>query len=240
MDLRKVSHFLRKIRGIPYCGAVIVAAGNASRMEGIDKILAPLEGIPVIQRTARAFQDCAVIREVVIVTREDRILPVKQLCAGMDKVTAVIAGGSSRQDSVAMGLAALDGRVELAAIQDGARPLVTPDLIERVVFAAQRYGGAVPAIPLKDTVKLGKKGLVMTTPDRKRLYAVQTPQVFDYDLLRGALEQAKKDGAAVTDDSSAVERLGLAVKLVKGDERNLKITTPMDLEIAKLYLEDTP
>ena len=209
-------------------------------MEGIDKILAPLEGIPVIQRTAQAFQDCAVIREVVIVTREDRILPVKQLCADMDKVTAVIAGGSSRQDSVAMGLAALDGRVELAAIQDGARPLVTPDLIERVVFAAQRYGGAVPAIPLKDTVKLGKKDLVMTTPDRKQLYAVQTPQVFDYDLLRGALEQAKKDGAAVTDDSSAVERLGLAVKLVKGDERNLKITTPMDLEIAKLYLEDTP
>lgn len=104
MDLRKVSHFLRKIRGVPYCGAVIVAAGNASRMEGIDKILAPLEGIPVIQRTAQAFQDCAVIREVVIVTREDRILPVKQLCAGMDKVTAVIAGGSSRQDSVAMGL----------------------------------------------------------------------------------------------------------------------------------------
>ena len=152
MDLRKVSHFLRKVRGIPYCGAVIVAAGNASRMEGIDKILAPLEGIPVIQRTAQAFQDCAVIREIVIVTREDRILPVKQLCAGMDKVTAVIAGGSSRQDSVAMGLAALDGRVELAAIQDGARPLVTPDLIERVVFAAQRYGGAVPAIPLKDTV----------------------------------------------------------------------------------------
>ena len=142
--------------------------------------------------------------------------------------------------AVALGLAALDGRVELAAIQDGARPLVTPDLIERVVFAAQRYGGAVPAIPLKDTVKLGKKDLVMTTPDRKRLYAVQTPQVFDYDLLRGALEQAKKDGSTVTDDSSAVERLGLAVKLVKGDERNLKITTPMDLEIAKLYLEDTP
>ena len=223
MDLRKVSHFLRKIRGVPYCGAVIVAAGNASRMEGIDKILAPLEGIPVIQRTAQAFQDCAVIREVVIVTREDRI----------------IAGGSSRQDSVAMGLAALDGRVELAAIQDGARPLVTPDLIERVVFAAQRYGGAVPAIPLKDTVKLGKKDLVMTTPDRKRLYAVQTPQVFDYDLLRGALEQAKKDGAAVTDDSSAVERLGLAVKLVKGDERNLKVTTPLDLKIAELLLEET-
>ena len=236
MDLRKVSHFLRKVRGIPYCGAVIVAAGNASRMEGIDKILAPLEGIPVIQRTAQAFQDCAVIREVVIVTREDRILPVKQLCAGMDKVTAVIAGGSSRQDSVAMGLAALltYGDSICAALN------IALPLSERVVFAAQRYGGAVPAIPLKDTVKLGKKDLVMTTPDRKRLYAVQTPQVFDYDLLRGALEQAKKDGAAVTDDSSAVERLGLAVKLVKGDERNLKITTPMDLEIAKLYLEDTP
>ena len=240
MKITQLTRQARKALPLKKCGAVIVAAGNASRMEGIDKILAPLEGIPVIQRTAQAFQDCAVIREIVIVTREDRILPVKQFCAGMDKVTAVIAGGNSRQDSVALGLAALDGRVELAAIQDGARPLVTPDLIERVVFAAQRYGGAVPAIPLKDTVKLGKKDLVMTTPDRKRLYAVQTPQVFDYDLLRGGLEQAKKDGAAVTDDSSAVERLGLAVKLVKGDERNLKITTPMDLEIAKLYLEDTP
>lgn len=240
MELSKAARAARKVLPLKSCGAVIVAAGTASRMGGIDKVMAPLGGEPMIVRTVMAFQDCEAIREIVIVTREDRILPVKQLCAGMGKVTAVIAGGSSRQDSVALGLAALDGRVELAAIQDGARPLVTPDLIERVVFAAQRYGGAVPAIPLKDTVKLGKKDLVMTTPDRKRLYAVQTPQVFDYDLLRGGLEQAKKDGATVTDDSSAVERLGLAVKLVKGDERNLKITTPMDLEIAKLYLEDTP
>ena len=193
MDITKVTRPARKLLKLQYCGAVIVAAGTASRMGGIDKVMAPLGGEPMIARTVRAFQDCDAISEIVVVTREDLILPITGLCKTMDKVTAVIAGGNSRQDSVAMGLAALDGRVELAAIQDGARPLVTPELIERVVFAAQRYGGAVPAIPLKDTVKLGKKDLVMTTPDRKRLYAVQTPQVFD--RIDRFIDQRKADKA---------------------------------------------
>ena len=239
MDLRKVSHFLRKIRGIPYCGAVIVAAGNASRMEGIDKILAPLEGIPVIQRTAQAFQDCAVIREIVIVTREDLIRPISDLCRDMKKVAAVVAGGESRQESVHLGLNALPKGTKLAAVHDGARPLVSWQVIDRVVRAANTYGAAAPAIPVKDTIKVVEGRLVKETPDRSSLMAVQTPQVFDFDLLRGALRKAEEDGAQVTDDCSAVERTGMRIKIVEGDERNLKVTTPMDLKIAELLLEET-
>ena len=109
----------------------------------------------------------------------------------------------------------------------------------RVVRAAAAYGAAAPAIPVKDTIKVVRGGLVADTPDRSTLRAVQTPQVFDFDLLRGALKKAQDDGAELTDDCSAVERLGMSVKIVEGDERNLKITTPMDLRIAKMLLEDT-
>ena len=124
------------------------------------------------------------------------------------------------------------------AVQDGARPLVTWQLIDRVVRAANSYGAAAPAVPVKDTVKEVAGGLVVTTPDRSRLQAVQTPQVFDLDLLRGALKKAKDDGAVITDDCSAVERLGMKVKIVAGDERNIKVTTPMDLKIARLFMEE--
>lgn len=137
-----------------------------------------------------------------------------------------------------MGLNALSDKVKLVAIQDGARPLVSWELIDRVVRAAHSYGAAAPAIPVKDTIKVVQGGIVRATPDRSRLQAVQTPQVFDYDLLRGALKKAKEDEAEVTDDCSAVERLGMSVKIVEGDERNIKVTTPMDLKIAKMLLEE--
>jgi 2-C-methyl-D-erythritol 4-phosphate cytidylyltransferase len=156
----------------------------------------------------------------------------------MEKVIAVVAGGASRQESVNLGLNALSKKVELAAIQDGARPLITWQVIDRVVRAANSYGAAAPAIPVKDTIKVVQGGIVKETPDRKTLQAVQTPQVFDFDLLRGALKKAQEDGAEVTDDCSAVERLGMSIKIVEGDERNLKVTTPMDLKIAELLLEE--
>ena len=111
-------------------------------------------------------------------------------------------------------------------------------MIDRTVRAAHSYGAAAPAIPVKDTIKNTQGGLIIDTPDRSRLQAVQTPQVFDFDLLRGALKQSKKDGLAITDDCSAVEHLGFKVKLVEGDERNIKITTPLDLKVAELFLED--
>ena len=240
MELTRISQGMRKVLPLKRCGAVIVAAGSASRMGGIDKVMAPLRGEPVILRTVRAFQETDAIREIVIVTREDLIMPVSDLCAGLDKVKAVVVGGGSRQESVWLGLNALSKGMELAAIQDGARPLVTPALIDRTVRAAHSYGAAAPAIPVKDTIKVEKSGLIESTPDRSTLRAVQTPQVFDFDLLRGALQKARNDGAEVTDDCSAVERLGMKIRLVEGEERNLKVTTPLDLKIADLLLEEKP
>ena len=234
----EITKLMRKAIPLKTCGAVIVAAGTASRMGGIDKVIAPLQGEPMIVRTVRTFQNCDAISEIVIVTREDLILPISGLCRNMPKVKAVVCGGKSRQESVQMGLNALSDKVKLAAIHDGARPLITWQVIDRVVRAANTHNAAAPAIPVKDTIKVVQGGIVKETPDRKHLYAVQTPQVFDIDLLRGALKKAAEDGAEVTDDCSAVERLGMSVKIVEGDEHNLKVTTPFDLAVAKMLLEE--
>lgn len=238
MDITPVTKQARKLLKLKYCGAVIVAAGTASRMGGIDKVMEPLNGEPMVMRSVRAFHACDAVREIVVVTRPDLIVPIMSLCAGLKKVIAVVAGGNSRPESVSKGLNALSSKVKLAAIHDGARPMITWQVIDRVVRAANSYGAAAPGIPVKDTIKTVTGGVVMQTPDRKSLQAVQTPQVFDFDLLRGALKKAADDGAEITDDCSAVERLGFRVKMVEGDERNLKVTTPMDLRIAQMLLED--
>lgn len=240
MDITKFTRPARKVLKLKYCGAVIVAAGSASRMGGIDKVMAKLRGEPMILRTVRNFQNCDAIAEIVIVTREDLILPITGLCKGMSKVTAVVAGGKSRQESVHLGLNALSGKVKLVAVHDGARPLVSWQVIDRAVRAANTYGAAAPAVPVKDTIKVVQGGVVKETPDRAALFAVQTPQVFDFDLLRGALKKAELDGVPLTDDCSAVERMGMSVKIVEGDERNIKVTTPVDLKIAQMLLEDMP
>ena len=239
MDITNLTRPARKLLKLQPCGAVIVAAGSATRMRGIDKVMADLGGEPMIVRTVRAFQNCDAIASIVIVTREDLIRPISDLCRDMKKVAAVVAGGKSRQESVHLGLNALPKGTKLAAVHDGARPLVSWQVIDRVVRAANTYGAAAPAIPVKDTIKVVQGGLVKETPDRSSLMAVQTPQVFDFDLLRGALRKAEEDGAQVTDDCSAVERTGMRIKIVEGDERNLKVTTPMDLKIAELLLEET-
>ena len=239
MDVTKITRPARKLLPLKSCGAVIVAAGSASRMGGIDKVMAELGGEPMIRRTVRAFQNSDAITSIVIVTREDLIRPISALCRDMDKVVAVVAGGSSRQESVHLGLNALPKGTKLAAVHDGARPLISWEVIDRTVRAANTYGAAAPAIPGKDTIKVVQGGLVKETPDRATLQAVQTPQVFDFDLLRGALKKAETDGAQVTDDCSAGERLGMKIKIVEGDERNLKVTTPLDLKIAELLLEET-
>ncbi len=228
---------MRKALPLPECAAVIVAAGSAQRMAGQDKILTDLAGQPVIQRTVRAFQDCPAIKTIVVVTRPDQIIPVRDLCAGMEKLLAVVAGGKTRAESVWLGLQALPKTVKLAAIHDGARPLVTGAVIDRTVRAAHSYGAAAPAVPVKDTIKAAQGGVVKSTLDRKLLQAVQTPQAFDLDLIRGALKKALEAGEELTDDCAAVEKLGMSVKLVEGDEKNLKITTPLDLTLAAAILE---
>ena len=238
MDITKFTKPARKVLKLKKCGAVIVAAGSASRMGGIDKVMAPLGGEPMIARTVRAFQECDAVSEIVIVTREDLILPIRELTESCEKVKAVVAGGKSRQEAVGKGLNALSKDVKLAAVHDGARPLITWQLIDCCIRAANTYGAAAPAIPVKDTIKTVEGGIVVNTPDRSKLNAVQTPQVFDIDMLKGALLKAYQDGAEVTDDCSAVERLGMKVKIVEGDEKNLKVTTPMDLKIAEMLLEE--
>ncbi len=238
MGIEKLTNAMRKLLPLSKCGAVIVAAGTASRMGGIDKVMAPIGGEPMIVRTVRAFQNCDAIKQIVVVTRQDLILPIMDLCHEFDKVQCVMVGGNTRQESVEIGLGALSDDMKLAAVQDGARPLITGAVIDRTVRAAHTYGAAAPAIPVKDTIKVVKGGVVESTPNRSTLQAVQTPQVFDVDLLRGALKKAKEDGAEVTDDCSAVELMGMSVKIVEGDERNIKVTTPMDLKIAEMLLEE--
>ena len=238
MDISKITKPARKLLPLKTCGAVIVAAGSASRMGGIDKVMAQLKGEPMILRTVRTFQECDAVSEIVIVTREDLIVPISDLCKDMTKVKAVVVGGKSRQESVNLGLNSLSNKVKLAAVHDGARPLITWQVIDRAIRAANTYGAAAPAIPVKDTIKVVEGRLVKNTPDRATLFAVQTPQVFDFDLLRGALKHAEQTGAQVTDDCSAVELLGMKIKIVEGDERNLKVTTPMDLKIAEMLLEE--
>lgn len=238
MKIQVLTKKIRQMLPLKSCGAVIVAAGTASRMGGIDKVMAPLDGEPMILRTVRTFQESDVIREIVVVTREDLIEKITALCTGFDKVRAVVKGGNDRAESVQAGLNTLSKGIQLAAIHDGARPLITEAVIDRAVRAAHTYGAAAPAIPVKDTIKIANGGLVKSTPDRNTLRAVQTPQVFDFDLLRAALKKAKDTGAAITDDCSAVELLGMSVKLVEGDEHNIKVTTPMDLKVAEMLLEE--
>ena len=238
MTLKDAANQARKVLPTQYCGAVIVAAGSASRMGGIDKVMASLGGEPMILRTVRAFEDCEAVKEIVIVTREDLMGPIAELCSGFTKVRSVVQGGSSRQESVKLGLLAFSKEVRLAAVHDGARPLVSGELIDKVIRAAHSYGAAAPAIPVKDTIKVFEGGFIAATPDRSTLRAVQTPQVMDRDLLLGALEKAEQEGIALTDDCSAVEHIGMRVRLVEGEERNLKVTTPLDLKIAELLLEE--
>lgn len=238
MKITKLTKPARRVLPVKYCGAVIVAAGSARRMEGIDKVMALIDGEPMILRTVRNFQQCDAIREIVVVTRPDLIVPIMDLCHDFDKLRAVVVGGDSREDSVNMGLNTLSEKVKLVAVQDGARPFTSGQLIDRVVRSAGAFGAAAPAIPVKDTIKVVQGGFVKATPDRSALRAVQTPQVFDFDLLRGALGQAKLHGWTITDDCSAVERLGMEVRIVPGDEKNIKITTPMDLKLAQLLAQE--
>ncbi|MBQ7817895.1 MAG: 2-C-methyl-D-erythritol 4-phosphate cytidylyltransferase [Oscillospiraceae bacterium] len=238
MEFSNITKQARKLLKLKTCGAVIVAAGTASRMGGIDKVMAPLRGEPMVVHSVRAFQQCDAIKEIIVVTRTDLIVPIMDLCHEFDKVQAVIVGGLSRPESVAIGLNALSDKVKLAAVHDGARPLITFEVIDRTVRAANSYGAAAPGVPVKDTVKTVVGGIVKETPDRSLLKAIQTPQVFDIDLLRAALSKAVEEKAQITDDCSAVERLGMSVRIVEGDERNIKVTTPLDLKLAELIMEE--
>lgn len=226
-----------KVTG-PYCVCIIAAAGSSSRMGGQDKLLAPLDGRPVILHTLRALDASPYIHEIIIVTRSESLVELGALCrdARLQKVTQVLLGGATRLESVYKGVGQVSDTAKLIAVHDAARPLVSQEVIAAAVNAATRCAAAAPALPVKDTVKEIEGERVTATLERSSLRAVQTPQVFDADLLRAALQKAMDEGWEVTDECSAVERLGATVILTQGDERNLKITTPTDLVVAEALL----
>ena len=223
----------------PYCAALIAAAGSSTRYGGENKLLQPLDGIPVLVRTLLAIDSTQGIDEIIIAAREDELLHDAELCKafGIRKPVKVIVGGATRTESVLRAALEASSEAEFFAVQDGARPLVTPALIDEVIAAAWTHLAAAPAIPVRDTIKVAHNALVERTPDRSTLFAVQTPQVFSADLLKAALQSALTDGATITDDCSAVERIGKEVYLTEGSEENLKITTPLDLVIAEAILQ---
>lgn len=225
----------------PRCTVLVAAAGRSRRMGGVNKLMEPLDGVPVLARTLAAVQMSQRVDEIIVAAREEDMVEISRLCQtyGITKCSKVIRGGENRVESVLLAALEASGETELLAVHDGARPLVTPELAGRVIAAAAKCGAAAPALPVKDTVKTvaGQDGRVGETLARECLRAVQTPQAFDADLLRAALKSALEAGAAVTDDASAVERLGKAVFLVEGDEENLKITTPLDLILAEAIIQ---
>ena len=232
--------FWRKKKKAPgiLCSAVVVAAGSSTRM-GTDKLMLTLGGIPVIVRTLKAVEAAPSVDEIILVTREDMMVPLSQLCQefALTKVTKVIRGGKTRTESVRLGTLEASGDAQVIAIHDGARPLVTTEIIENAIAQALESGAAAPAVPVKDTIKVAQKGVVESTPNRASLFAVQTPQVFEASLIRAALQKALDDGAELTDDCSAVERLGMKAVLTEGNVRNLKLTTPEDILTAEALLE---
>lgn len=235
--LSRVSDRVRAAR-CPKAAAVIVAAGSSTRF-GSDKLMAELCGKPVLQHSLEAFERSSLVSEIVLVTRRDSLQETASVCAGfgVSKLTAVVPGGETRTESGLAGVMSVSDDADIIAVHDGARPLVAPELIDSVVWAAFRHGAAAPAIPLKDTVKQTSDGVVVSTPDRDGLRAVQTPQCFQRDVIRGALMTAVEKSWTVTDDCMAVEKLGGSVWLAEGDEENIKITTPLDLSLAEIILQ---
>lgn len=216
-------------------GAVITAAGSSRRMNGVDKLFALIDGRPVLSRVLDTFEVCYSISEIVLVVSHENLDRVSELVAGENwkKVREICPGGVRRQDSVLAGLERLEV-CEWAVISDGARPLVTVELIEAGLEAAVETGAAIAAVPMTDTVKIiGDDMAVRGTPPRENLWAAQTPQVFRYDLILNAYRETTAD---VTDDAAAVERNGGTVKIYQGSRENIKITTPDDLAIAELLL----
>ena len=220
--------------------AVIVAAGSSRRMEGRDKLWIPLAGRITLARTIDVFEASPLVDTIVLVLNTERIPAASVLCQQEDwsKIAGIAAGGLRRQDSVRIGLdtlAQVDPACRWVMIHDGARPLVTPNMLEVGLEAARLYSAAIAGVPVKDTIKQVHQQLVHTTLDRSQLWSVQTPQVFSFPLILSAhhTPEAQED---VTDDAALLERLGQPVAIFPGSYTNIKITTKEDLAIAEALL----
>lgn len=232
-----------KVGSHPFCSAIIVAAGKGRRMEAsVNKVYIDISGKKTIIRTLEPFQQNPFVDEIILVVSERDIsycgfeLIDKSVFSKVKKITA---GGCKRQDSVYNGLQEISEKAEIIVIHDGARPLVTEDIIERSVRSAMEFGAVSTAVPVKDTVKTAdQSGFVSGTLDRSTLWAVQTPQAFKRDIIREAHEKARELDVEATDDAMLVENLGYKLKLVEGSYENIKLTTPEDVIIARAIIQD--
>jgi 2-C-methyl-D-erythritol 4-phosphate cytidylyltransferase len=218
--------------------AIIVAAGDSRRM-GFDKLFAAIAGKPVIAHTIRAFERASSVDEIIVVAPENRHDEIKAIVRDENfvKVQSIIPGGRQRQDSVRAGLDHLDSFARYVAVHDAARPLITPDQIERVFERCANHGAAALAEPINDTLKRAEADLIVTdSVDRHQLYAMQTPQIFERQLIEEAYRAVFAENISVTDEVSAVERLGRKVVLVLNDDFNFKVTYPRDLPLADFIL----
>ena len=234
--MSKTADFIRKVKNTS-CSVVVVAAGSSTRM-GEDKMFMDLEGMPVLARTLRVLDACDFVNEIVLVSREDKLEQAATLCRdyGIQKVEKVIIGGKTRSESSLAGLSAIDRDAKIVLIHDGARPLVTEDVVRDAMHMAAMYKCAAPGIPVTDTIKEVRGDTVINTPDRSTLVAIQTPQAFVPEIIKAALTSAVKSGREFTDDCAAVEAMGIKVRVSKGSRENIKITGPVDIPTAAAIL----
>lgn len=240
--IKKIVGNKKKFR--PFVSAIIVAAGNAKRMnKEVGKIFMEIEGYPLISYTLQAFEDSDCIDEVILVVKEDDIVLTMDVVAEFEytKVKRIIKGGKERSDSVLNGINEMNSKTEIVAVHDGARPFVMPEDIDNVVTEAIKNKAAALGVKVKDTIKIVDENMfVVETPERENLWAVSTPQVFSKDLLLKAYKIYKDKNPEgrkkTTDDSMLVEELGYKIKMVEGNYDNIKITTPEDIYIAESIL----
>lgn len=231
--MSRLSDAVRNIRH-NYCTAVVVAAGSSTRM-GEDKLLLEVDGKSVIARSLEALNSSSSVDEIIVVTRAERLEEMALIAqnAGIDKLTKVVIGGETRTQSALAGVSEADKRAKVICIHDGARPFVSHEIIAECVHQAVLYYAACPVIPVKDTIRVAENGVAVLTPAREETFAVQTPQAFNADIIKAALTAAVRDGKSYTDDCAAVEALGVKVRVTKGSEDNIKITTPLDIPLAE-------
>lgn len=222
--------------------AIIVAAGSSTRMgKPVSKQLIKLNGTEVIVHTLKAFEASEAIDEIILVCREQDTEIIKALAEsnGITKPLKLTNGGATRQESVKNGVMLVKDNAEYIAIHDGARPLISPYDINSVVSNATRYKSSALGVPVKDTIKvIDKNGIITATPERSSLIAIYTPQVFNLELYKNAMEKAKQDGKDYTDDCQLVEALGESVYVTIGSPTNIKLTTPEDIIIAESFLKE--
>ena len=232
--------FGKKKKQPPFVTAIIPAAGSSRRMGGGNKLLMELDGVPVLGRTLLALEACDIIREIVVAASEETLVTYAELgkTLGITKLTKVVKGGATRQESARRGMSKLDEHVRYVAIADGARCLTTPAQIDRVCLAAYRTQAASAAHQITDTVKrTNAMGMTKENVDRNNLWLAQTPQVFHTSLYTAALYHAQNDNFTATDDNSLIEHLGYRVRMVECGLQNIKITTASDLPVAEAILQ---